>query len=220
MILRKNGWIGWCFNKDSLRFGLKFGVGFLPSVLAASLNDSMGRLLIGKSFPLSEVGIYSAGQKLGAVTYTDSFFNTYRPWLFKKLAGDARREKQKILLSVVLAFASMTGFALFGSVLMYLCGGFVLGKGFERSMIFVFWSAAAYAIHGMYLVVFLFIYQTGKSSLLSLLTVTAVCINALGTWYFLRTSGLIGAAYAPVLAWLVAFILAIIVAIKLMKTRW
>ncbi len=222
LILRKNGWFGLCFRKDCLRYGLKFGIGLLPASLAICLNDSMGRLFISKLFPLSEVGIYSAGQKLGAVMliYTQSFFNVYRPWLFKKLAGDIRQEKRKILLSVVFACASMTGFALLGSLLMYLCSGFVLGKGFERSVVFVFWSTSAYALHGMYSVVSLFIYQTGKSWILSCLTVTAVCVNALGTWYFLRTSGLIGAAYAPVLAWLVAVVLAIIVAIKLMKPRW
>jgi len=71
----------------------------------------------------------------------------------------------------------------------------------------------------MYNVVSLFIYQTGKSWILSLLTVTAVGLNALCTWYFIRVFGLIGAAYAPVLAWAVTLVLSIAVAIKLMKSR-
>ena len=54
---------------------------------------------------------------------------------------------------------------------------------------------------------------------MSLLTVTAVSVNALFTWYFLRVSGLIGAAYAPVLAWAVTLALAVVVVVKLMRGR-
>ena len=74
-----------------------------------------------------------------------------------------------------------------------------------------------YALNGMYNVVSLFIYQTGKSWLLSLLTMTAVGLNALFTWHFLGVYGLIGAAYAPVLAWAATLALAVVVVIKLMK---
>ncbi|MDR2527458.1 MAG: oligosaccharide flippase family protein [Synergistaceae bacterium] len=220
-LLARNGWLGFCFNKKCLRFGLKFGLGFIPNVLAVRLNDSIGRLLISQTLNLAETGVYSVGQKLGAVmnVYNQAFFNTYRPWLLKKLAGDARRERRKIVLSVALSFASTTAFAWAGSLCVYLFSEFILGKGFERSIVFVFWSASAYALNGMYNVVSLFIYQTGKSWILSLLTVTTVGLNALGAWRFLRVFGLIGAAYAPVLAWTATLALSIAVAAKLMKRR-
>jgi len=66
------------------------------------------------------------------------------------LADDAKQEKRKIILSVVLAFASIVGFALAGSLCMYMLSGFVLGRDFERSVVFVFWSVSVCALHGMY----------------------------------------------------------------------
>jgi uncharacterized membrane protein (UPF0136 family) len=60
-----------------------------------------------------------------------------------------------------------------------------------------------------------FSYHTGKSWILSLLTGTAVGLNAFFTGYFLRTFGRIGAAYAPVLAWGVTLILSAAAALKL-----
>ena len=219
VLLRKNKWLGFCFNKNCLRFGLKFGLGFMPNMLFARLNDLIGRLFVSRMFSLAETGIYSAGQKLGGIMniYNQSFVNTYQPWLLKKLSGNVRRDKRKIILSVAVALASMAVFALGGSSLMYLFSGFILGENFQRSAIFVFWSASAYALNGMYNVVSLFIYQTGKSWIQSLLTMTAVGLNSLFTWYFLGVYGLIGAAYAPVLAWTAALALAVVVVIKLMK---
>jgi O-antigen/teichoic acid export membrane protein len=221
LLLRKNGWLKWRFSGECLRFGLKFGIGMMPNAFAARFNDSTGKFFMSQMFTLAETGIYAAGQKLGAVVnvYNFSFIHTYRPWLFKKLAGDAARERRKIVLSVLLACVSMLLFAWGGSLCMYMFGGFILGGNFSEALVYVFWSASAYALSGMYGIVSLFIYHTGKSWILSLLTGTAVGLNAFFTWYFLRTFGMIGAAYAPVLAWGVALVLSAAAALKLWTAR-
>jgi Na+-driven multidrug efflux pump len=45
--------------------------------------------------------------------------------------------------------------------------------------------------------------------------IMAVFINALLTLYFLRRFGMIGAAYAPVIAWAVTLPVSIVVALRL-----
>jgi O-antigen/teichoic acid export membrane protein len=217
VLLRKNGWLKFCFRREYLRFGLKFGVGMMPNAFATRFNDSTGKFFMSQMFTLAETGIYAAGQKLGAVVnvYNLAFGNTYRPWLFRKLAGDAAKDRRKIALSVPFACGSTLLFAWGSSLCMYMFSGFILGKSFSEALIYVFWSASAYALNGMYNVMSLFIYHTGKSWILSLLTGTAVGLNAFFTWYFLRTFGMIGAAYAPVLAWGAALILSAAAALKL-----
>jgi O-antigen/teichoic acid export membrane protein len=165
VLLKKNGWLGLCFNKECLKIGLKFGLGFIPNVLAVRLNESVGRLLVTRMFDLNATGIYSAGQKLGGIVnvYNSSLISAYRPWLFKKLSGNVPNEKRKIFLSVVLALVSTAFFALGGSVCMYMFSGFFLGESFQKSLAYVFWSASTYALNGMYNVMSLFIYHTGKS---------------------------------------------------------
>jgi O-antigen/teichoic acid export membrane protein len=220
-LLRKNGWLKWRFSGECLRFGLKFGAGMMPNAFAVRFNDSTGKFFMSQMFTLAETGIYAAGQKLGAVAnvYNSSFVNTYRPWLFKKLAGDAARERRKIVLSVPLACVSMLLFAWGGSLCVYMFGGFILGGNFSEALVYVFWSASAYALSGMYGIVSLFIYHTGKSWILSLLTGTAVGLNALFTWRFLQVFGLMGAAYAPVLAWAATLALSVWTAVRLWKNR-
>jgi O-antigen/teichoic acid export membrane protein len=220
ILLRKNDWLKLCFNKECLKTGLKFGLGFIPNILAARINDSVGRLFVARRFDIAATGIYSAGQKLGMIVnvYNSSFVSAYRPWLLKKLSGDASTHKRKILLSVVAAFGSILLFALGGSVCMYLFSGFFLGENFQKSLAFIFWSALTYALNGMYNVVSLFIYHTGKSWIMSLHTIMAVSINALLTNYFLNKFGMIGAAYAPVIAWAVTLLVSIVVAFRLNRS--
>jgi Na+-driven multidrug efflux pump len=71
----------------------------------------------------------------------------------------------------------------------------------------------------MYCVVSLFIYNTGKSWILSLLTVTTAGLNVLFTWRFIKAFGMIGAAYAPVLAWAITLVVSIAVVVQLWKNR-
>jgi len=221
IILRKNNWLGFCFSKNCLRYGLKFGLGYIPNVLSMRLNDSIGRLCVSQRYNLSETGIYSAGQKLGGIlnVFNQSFINVYRPWLFKKLAGDDRKGKRKIILSVGFACASVAVFALGGSLCMYIFSGFILGQNFVKSQAYVLWSVLANAIHGMNTIVSFFIYQTGKSWLMSLITITVITLNALLTWYFIGVFGMIGAAYAPVLAWALTLTLSIFASVTLWKNR-
>ncbi len=217
-ILRKNGWLGFYFDPNCLRDGLKFGVGYIPNVLAIRFNDSVGKLFVTQKFGIGYTGVYSVGQKLGMIVgvYGSSFIQTYRPWLFKRLSGDIR-DNRKIMLSVVLAFSSLILFACGGAFFMYLFSGFVLGDKFDGALAFVLWSVLAYCLSGMYNIVSLFIYFTGKSWLISLLTVTATGFNVFFTLRFLDAFGIIGAAYAPPIAWGVTLILSSFVAIKLWR---
>jgi O-antigen/teichoic acid export membrane protein len=220
-LLKKNGWLMFCFNKECLKAGLKFGLGYIPNVLAARFNDSIGRLFVAQRFDLNATGIYSVGQKLGLIVnvYSNSFISAYRPWLFKRLSGNAWGERRKIFLSVIFAFVSMMLFALGGSICMYLFSGFFLGEKFQKSLIYVFWSASAYALNGMYNIVSQFIYYTGKSWIMSLHTIMTTSLNALLTIYFLGKFGMIGAAYAPTIAWAVTLVLVIFVTFTLWNNR-
>jgi O-antigen/teichoic acid export membrane protein len=217
LFLRKNGWLAPRFNKDCLRFGLKFGMALMPNAFAVRFNDSVGKLLLSQMFSMTEMGVYAAGQKLGGIVnvYNQAMGNTYRPWLFRKLADGFVRNRRKIILSVPLAFASTLLFAWGGSFCMYLFSGFIFGRDYSGAIVYVFWSASAYALNGMYNVVSLFIYHTGKSWILSLLTVTTVGLNVLFTWRFIQLYGIIGAAYAPILAWVITLVLSIMVVRKL-----
>jgi O-antigen/teichoic acid export membrane protein len=221
VLLKKNGWLCFCFDKEYLRFGFKLGLGFLPNLFAMKLNNSMGRFFISQKFNLTATGIYAMGQKLGSVVeiYNYSFFNAYRPWLLGKLMGDVRRDKKNIIFSVVLAWFSILFFAWGGSFCVYILSGMILGENFEKAVVYVFWSASAYALDGMFWVVAFFIYCTAKSWLISLLTVTATGLNALFTWQFLRMFGIIGVMYAPVLAWGIMLVFSVVIAINLWKGR-
>ncbi|MBQ9564593.1 MAG: oligosaccharide flippase family protein, partial [Synergistaceae bacterium] len=121
-ILCRAGWLGWTFDTQHLKAGLKLGVGFLPGTLANLLNDSIGRILLADRFTVTDVGVYSMGQKLGTVTglYTASLNNVYQPWFFKKLHQGGKGVGRRIFLSLIVASASILVFAGTAGIAMWL----------------------------------------------------------------------------------------------------
>jgi O-antigen/teichoic acid export membrane protein len=196
-------------------------MGYIPNLLAMRVNDSIGKLFVTQKFDLVSTGIYSLGQKLGMVVnvYSMSFISAYRPWLFKKLSAVDCLDKRKIALSIAFAYISITLFAFAGSLCVYFLSDIFLGKNFKGALAYVLWSASAYAINGLYGIIAQFIYYTGKSWILSFHTIFATCLNAFLTFLFLNKFGMIGAAYAPTIAWTATLILAVFVTLKLWKNR-
>lgn len=159
------------------------------------------------------------GQKLGTVTglYTTSLNNVYQPWFFKKLNQGGTGLGRKIFLSLVVASASVLIFAGTAGVAMWLISGFILGSAFRGAMPYFWLSLLSFSLVGIYGLLTYVIYSTGKSWILSCLTVTAAVINILLTWLFLDIFGVIGAGYASVTSWLLILVIAIPVTLRVWR---
>jgi len=221
LILRRSGWIARVFDWHCLRWGLKFGLGTLPGNLAIMLNDSVGRVFLADKFPLSAVGVYSMGQKLGSVTgiYTSSLLNVYRPWLFKVLSGGVRDgTRTKILRTQILACLSIMLFSVCVGTGVQFLSALILGRKFLDSLPYFWLSLISFTLTGMFSLPALLIYYARRTWTLSCLTVAAVVLNIGLTWLFLRAFGMIGAGYAPALAW--GIVLLTTVPVTVWVWRW
>lgn len=204
IILKRSAWLDWSFDLQYLKFGLRFGVGYMPSVFAFLLNDSVGRLFLAGSVSLADVGVYSMGQKLGSVValYSSAFTSVYQPWLFRTLAGQKDGHVgQKILQSLIGAVFSVFAFALLCGGSIWSLGSWILGRGFQESMPYVYLSILASVAVGLYSIFTKLIVYTGRTWIISSLTVFAVGANVFLTWSLMRAYGMIGVGYAPFGAW-------------------
>lgn len=219
-ILKKNNWLGWRFDRRCLSFGLKLGLAYFPSVLAMNLNYSVGRFFLAGRFDLSEVGIYSIGERLGAVVgmYVDSLNNVYCPWLFRTLPAEG--SGRKVLLSVLGSALSVVLVAFVSVAGVYVLRRLLLGTKFSGSLVFVFWSACAYVLNGIYNLISNLIYYTEKTWILSALTVLAVSLNVLVTGVLIDYAGVVGVVYGPIAAWGVTLMAAIAVIVRLKACIW
>ncbi|NLL36056.1 MAG: lipopolysaccharide biosynthesis protein [Fretibacterium sp.] len=220
-VFRRMGWLVRGVDFTHLKFGLKFGLGYLPNNLASRLDGAVGRFFLVRLHGLGMVGLYSMGQSLGSVVtlYSTSLINVYQPWLYRQFSSGERIDKRKIARATLLVFVSILIFAWLGSAVVYLFSGLILGKNFQGALPFIFWASTSQALNGMYWVASIFIVYTTKTWILSLLTLGALGQNVLFTWYFIRLSGPIGAAYAPVLVWFLSLCFSIMTGVRLWRNR-
>ncbi len=219
-ILIKNRWLILCFDKPSLRFGLKYGLGFLPTLFSQQIDHAMGRFLMANHFAMREVGIYSMGEKIGKITsiYSEALANVFQPWLFKMLAKE-KKSWRKILSATFVASASIFAFAWGSSIIIYLLKAFILGEKFQGSMIYIWFCSSIGAIQGVYWFVALFISFKLKTWIVSTVTIGMIGFNFIAMWCFLDKFGLMGVVYAPMLAWGFALLLLIKLALLLWKPK-
>jgi O-antigen/teichoic acid export membrane protein len=118
---------------------------------------------------------------------------------------------------VIFSFSSIVLFAAGSYAIWHLAAAFVLGEAFKNSLVYVFLTICSSAFRGFFTIASLFIYYTTKTWILSLLTLLATGLNVFFTWMFITRFGLIGVAYAPIIAWSVTAIVSVLVAVKLIS---
>ena len=219
-VLIGNGWLIFSFDKASLKFGLRWGMGFLFTSLAYQMDGAMGRFFLADGFDMGAVGLYAMGEKIGSLVsiYLNALANVYQPWLYRGLAQKVQPWR-KIFLVTVSIFASLIIFAWGGSLMVYLLREPLLGERFQGAVIYIWFCATAAAVRGMYWITALFISYTLRTWLISIVTASAAALNFLGMWVFIRTSGVLGVAYAPLFAWLLAVLCLLYIARSLWRGR-
>lgn len=78
-------YIGFEFDSRALRKALIFCLPTLPAILAGWVDGSLGRVIIGKSISMSELGVYSVAGSLTSVftLMGTAFHNVWSPFLYE-----------------------------------------------------------------------------------------------------------------------------------------
>lgn len=222
-LLWRNAWLGFFFDRKALLFGIKMGIGYVPGVLTNFFNESIGKFFLLERYALTDLGIYSVGQKFGSVVdvFSNSFLNAYNPWLFRQLSGKTMLYWRKIVLSVFFASLSFFLFAWTACLVFYCFSEIFLGVQFQEASVYIWGASTAYALSGTFNVISGFIYYTKQTWILAALSFVAVGLHFIFLYIFVNALGIIGVIYAPICAWVVVLLIAVMVVLKLWKTdRW
>lgn len=121
--MHKRELVRWTLDRAFLRDALKYSIPLIPHSLSGSISQFVGRLILGNSFSLATVGIFSLASQFGRVidTVQSSVHSAYLPWFFEvrgKRSADAP-QAVKSLLPVLLDIYGIffLAFALFSQEL-------------------------------------------------------------------------------------------------------
>ncbi|WP_437612230.1 oligosaccharide flippase family protein [Erwinia sp. V71] len=194
------------FSSSLLKEALIFSLPLIVHVLSNSLLSQADRLIINKLLGTYSAGIYSFAYNLGmcVIVIIMAWNSSWQPKLYKLIANNDVVTVRKTTYS--------------SSVLVFICC--ICGMLFSKEMVVFFASEQYYssidllpiiimgnAVIHMYLVYVNFVFYQKKSILISCATLIALFINIVLNYYMIPVLGIIGSAWATVVAYIVLAIL-------------
>jgi len=222
LVLRRNGWLRFKYDRDDILHALRFGVPLIPHALGGMLMTQTDRIFITKMVGVSSTGLYAVGFQVALILelFAISFNRAFVPWLYKRLSENDAVIKRKIVKFTYLYFLVILLVAAALSVVMPPLLAMIVGKDFVGSSEFVPWIVFGFAFNGMYYMVGNYIFYAKANHLLAGATLVTAVANIGFNYVLISRNGAVGAAQASALAYFMMFALTWILSARVFPMPW
>ena len=220
---KKEGWIrGNNFDFRLAKQALLYGLPLVPHVLGKFVVNQSDAIFIAKMVSVEDVGLYKIGYQFGLIVsiFSGAFLNIYTPFLYERLAKITEVKKIEIIRLSYVFIAVLCGLTLlltFGSTFIFT---WFIDERYASGAQYVFWIALSYLFWGGYLVFSGYIFYLKKTMILAYLAIVNVILNVILNYFLITKYGVIGAAYATTISFMVIFILCAFISNKLYPMPW
>jgi O-antigen/teichoic acid export membrane protein len=221
-LLIRHRWLGRNFDHAAARDALWYGLPLMPHALGGLLLGMADRLIVAQHLDLTSTGVYFVAVQTGLVigTAADAFNRAYSPWLMEALVKPDLQRDVRIVKLTYVYFVVIAMFALLFGWLLPLIFSVMVGPRYQEAAPIARYMLLGNAFTGMYYMVANYIFFTGHTGRLSILTITVGLSNLALMSYLLRARGLEGAAVAFMLGQAVLFTGAWILSAASRKMPW
>jgi len=221
-LLYKNRWLIFQYNAGYIKDALKFGVPLLPSTLSSFAMTLADRFIIVTLIGLSEAGIYTVGVQFAMVIglIMNSFNSTYTPWLYNKLNSATEVTKSKIILMTYAYIIGMLILVVVFSGLMPFVFKFFIDARYSGALTIIFWSCLAQVFAGAVNIVGKYIHYAEKTNMVLLINIPVSIFHLLFCYIMVNENGIVGAAQAATVSYLIRLLLFAMMSNKLYPMPW
>ncbi|MFB2649027.1 lipopolysaccharide biosynthesis protein [Shewanella mangrovisoli] len=197
-----------CWRPDNLKQVLQFGVPLIPHIFGCFLLSAVDRFVINQELGIAEAGVYMVAVQLSMALNIvfDAINKAYVPWLFEILKRDILAEKRKVVKYTYCYFLLL----LLLAPIPFLIGPWALvliaGEEYRAAADVIGWLCLGQIFGGMYLMVTNYVFYAKKTGTLSIVTIVSGMLNVLMLLIMVPEYGVLGAAWAFILAKLVQFL--------------
>jgi O-antigen/teichoic acid export membrane protein len=172
------------------------------------------RIFIQQMNGLNDVGIYMIGSQFGMITMIiiNTIVTTINPWLFRSLANN-RNIKKEIFLLMILYLV----IALIVWIISLVLFPYMINEKYSNAKIIILWVSLGYGIRGWYQIFHAIIVHEGKTNIFMYITIIAGMVNLILNYVLIKINGMVGAAQATLVAFIIMFIMTFYYANKFSK---
>ena len=209
------------FSGSLLKELFLFGIPYLPSTLAIWAMDSIDRIFLERMINVETSGLFSQGAKLGM--FMALFVSAFRFAWIPYATSTSKQENAKQVFSKILTYVVLacSGVFLFFSffiddiVRLGIHGKTLLGKDYWEATIIVPVFFLAYIFYAAYLNFLIGVYLEKKTKFIAYVTLAAMAGNVLANYFLIPQLGIMGAAWARLISYVIMAVGMYLVARKL-----
>ena len=201
--------VAFLFDLSELKELLAFGLPYLPATLSVVALDLVDRAILERLVGLEVTGIYTAGYKLGIIMnlFVAAFRFAWHPFF---LSTSKQKDAQEIFARVMTYFLLLGSF-MFLTVSFYvddvvrfeLFGVTLFGESYWAGTRVVPVVLLVYLLYGTYVNLTVGLHLEKKTKYFPIITGAGLVINVAANFALIPRLGMMGAAYAKLLAYAV-----------------
>lgn len=222
--LNKNGFLNKGFKIDASykKKALSYGVPLIFHSLSGYVIGISDRFFILFMEGVGHIGVYAVAYQIGMVIglFQNSFNQAWVPFFFSSLKKESIKLNLKIVKITYLYFA----FMILLVVVFYFVTPFIykvfIGNEFQEGLHIVVWILMGYGFNGMYKMVVNYLFYLKKTKTIAITTIISGILNLVLNYFLIKRNGIIGAAQATAISFLVHFLLVYWLSCKYYSMPW
>ncbi len=207
VVLTATGSIDWNMTAWPIRKALQFSLPLLPHMLGGVAMTSVDRFALARAVDASAVGVYFIAMQISSILLVlgTALSQAWSPWLYEQLASDTPKARRQIVQATYGIFALL----LFGGASLAILAPFMIpvvaGPGYGSAIAILEVLGPAYAFNGMYHFVTPILFYETRTATLSAITLTTAAFQTALSFALAFRYGVIGVAFATLLAFVLYF---------------
>ena len=221
VVLHRHGDIAWNPRTWPLRSALAFGIPVLPHSLGWVAMSTVDRFALA-GFDAITAGYYFAAFQVASIlTLGAAAVNqAWIPWLYARLARDDASARREVVIATTAIYGLLLGAGLVVGLTAEPVLGYVGGPEFAPAAMPLRYLAPAAAFIGMYYFASGYFFYSGRTGLLSTITVGMACVQTALTFALAARYGMQGVAIATLASAVVYWSVVALVANHLSPMPW
>jgi O-antigen/teichoic acid export membrane protein len=200
--------VSFVVRRDVVAAALVYSLPLIPHAAASWILDLSDRALLTRFVSLADVGRYTLGYQLGgAISIVVAAFNMeWTPFVFRKLSQPdtdlARLARLATYYWYVLVFVGL-GIALFAGVAVY----YFIAPSYRSAVSIIPLATVSGVLNGAYIIPVTFLFWQKATTRIPMITLVSALVNVGMNLLLIPRVGMIGAAWATAVAYVVMVVL-------------
>ena len=208
------------FDLTTIKKGLRFSLPLVPSAIASIAIFSSDKIILERYVPLSQLGIYTVGLTIGTsmLIIVRSFYYAIEPEVYESFNEEGFEKKivrlKKNFLYVLLLIGCVL--IVFSKEIVTVMTAHRFYESYKIIPFFVIGSI----LRGAEILVGTTLFALNKTIYQPLITGTAVVFNITGNLILIPLMGIIGAAFASTLSFVVLLMVSVYITTRFSQIKW